>query len=82
MILDLRIQSKAACDFLDHWIAVALANPDLIFAGKPEKAAAFKQNQPALSRLIQSARSVTGLEGELFEENGVRRTTLRIGWKE
>ena len=80
--IDLRIKTKALCDFLDAWISVAVANPDLVFPGKPEKVEKFKKNQPALSALIQSARSVTGAETKVFEENGQRRTTTRIHWKE
>jgi len=82
LAIDVKINTKAACDFLDKWIAIAIANPDLIFMGKPDKAEQFKKNQPAFSALIQSAKSVSGFECQMFKENGLHRTTTRIGWKE
>jgi hypothetical protein len=82
MAIDVRVNPKAACDFLDKWMAVVAANPDLFFPGKPERAEEFKKRLPAISALIQSARSVSGIECQVFEEKGQRRTTTRIGWKE
>ena len=82
LALDVRIQTRPACDFLDKWIAIAVANPDLIFPGNPAKAQKFKKSQPMISALIQSMRSVSGFESKVFEENGQRRTTTRIDWKE
>ena len=82
VIIDLRLQTKAACDFLDQWVTIAIANPELIFPGKPEAAAEFKLRQPGISLLIRSARSISEVECQVFEENGLHRTTTRIGWKE
>lgn len=82
LAVDVRIRTKPACDFLDKWIAIAIANPELVFSGKPDKAEKFKKAQPAISASIQALRSVTGLESKMFEENGLRRTTIRIDWKE
>ena len=82
IIIDLRIQTKAACDFLDQWIAVAIENPDILFPNQPKNAADFKLNQPNISLFIKAARSVSGIESKVFEEKGQPRVTTRIGWKE
>jgi hypothetical protein len=82
LAVDVRVNTGAACDFLDKWIALAAANPDLIFAGKPDKAEEFKKKQPAVSAMIQSMRSVSGIECQVFEESGLRRVTTRLVWKE
>jgi hypothetical protein len=82
LALDLRLNTKAACDFADAWLNLAASNTELFFQGKPQQAAEFKKNQPLLASLITFARSVTGADFQVFEENGQRRTTSRLGWKE
>jgi hypothetical protein len=81
-MLDFRLNIRAASDFADLWLAIAAQNPELFFQGNQAKADDFKKAQPGVSALLHSLRSVSGMDMQVFEENGVRRTSSAIRWSD
>jgi hypothetical protein len=81
-MLDFRLNIRAACDFGDLWLALVAQNPELFFQGNQAKADDFKKAQPGVSALLHSLRSVSGMDVQVFEENGVRRTSSAIQWSD
>lgn len=79
--LEMQINSKAACDFLEKWVAIVKNNPDMMTTLAPDKAEEVKRRLPVISALLQAARYVTGIECQVYEENGQQRVTTRIGWE-
>jgi hypothetical protein len=82
LAVDLRINPGAAFEFLDKWVALAGDHPEVVFPGRPDKAAEFRKNQPGIVALLQSLRAIGGIEYQVYEENGRRRVSSKIEWQE
>ena len=82
MAMDLRINISVACDFANRWVTLAGENPDLFFPGKPDQGAQFRARQPNVSALLQSLHAIRELDVQVYEENGMRRVSSKIGWQE
>lgn len=78
--LDFRMNFKAAFDFADKWLALAMENPEPFFQGDANKVENFKKNAPNLAALLKSLRAFEGMDMQVFEENGQRRVSSAVHW--
>lgn len=81
-IMDFRLQLSAFWDFSEKWIAVAAQNPDVFFGTDTAKRDQFLQAKSDLAKLVHSLRAFGGVDARIFEENGIRRSTVVFPFKE
>ncbi|MGB8352789.1 MAG: hypothetical protein WCD79_02790 [Chthoniobacteraceae bacterium] len=79
--LDFHMNFKPGFDFAVTWMALAAQYPNIFFSGDQAKAEQFKKLQPDLTSLLNALRPLQGVEGQVFEENGVRRMSSAIIWQ-
>jgi|GEM_PF-2528991 len=82
LTFDFRMNSRAAFDFVDKWMAIAAQFPALFFKGDQAKAEEFRKAQPDIAALLRSLRSFEGMDVQVYEENGLRRISSAIRWHE
>jgi len=79
--LDFHVNFKPGIDFAVTWMALAAQYPNIFFSGDQAKAEQFKKLQPDLTSLLNALRPLQGIDGQVFEENGVRRMSSAIIWQ-